>query len=453
MRLHLLFTSNIFLAILAHFQFSKSGVFTHSISNVYPAEFVKVSGTEFLQNNKTWKPVGFNTYLLIEQAAELPHGSFHAIYSDSFGKNEILKQFEQAILLNFTCVRTWLYSINSNYPLFLEDGVYDERLLGALDWIIAVARAHGLKLILSFTDFWPESGGISSLILLSRKFLDLSPDHSEQYGRSSFFTDQNYFSLYIRHVEHILMRKSKITGTRYCDESTVMAWELMVSLFLTTFKFLHLFIQNEPRCRLCSEGILQKWIWNAAKAVKSLDKRHLLTVGEEGFYASTKNYVNPAKWASDTGQNFISDHIFTEIDYASSHLWTDNWNLFSAWSRKHVKNDSFNFSKTWIEEHSSDSLNILQKPFVLSEYGSTGFGNRNNIIGSLVTTEDQRQTKVSRFYSEVHTALLQNRNGALFWIWHNENLKYLPSYQDEYGIFVSDNVFDRLRNYSQVLRS
>jgi mannan endo-1,4-beta-mannosidase len=198
---------------------------------------------------------------------------------------------------------------------------------------------------------------------------------------------------------------------------------------------------------------LQKWTWNAAKAVKSLDKRHLLTVGEEGFYASTKNYVNPAKWASDTGQNFISDHIFTEIDYASSHLWTDNWNLFSAWSRKHVKNDSFNFSKTWIEEHSSDSLNILQKPFVLSEYGSTGFGNRNNIIGSLVTTEDQRQTKVSRFYSEVHTALLQNRNGALFWIWHNENLKYLPSYQDEYGIFVSDNVFDRLRNYSQVLRS
>jgi hypothetical protein len=39
-------------------------------------------------------------------------------------------------------VRTCLYSINSNYPLFLEDGVYDERLLGALDWIITVARAQ-----------------------------------------------------------------------------------------------------------------------------------------------------------------------------------------------------------------------------------------------------------------------------------------------------------------------
>ena len=58
--------------------------------------------------------------------------------------------------------------------------------------------------------------------------------------------------------------------------------------------FLELFVQNEPRCRLCGEGILQKWILSAAKAVKSVDKRHLLTVGEEGFYASTKSYVNSA---------------------------------------------------------------------------------------------------------------------------------------------------------------
>ena len=112
-------------------------------------------------------------------------------------------------------------------------------------------------------------------------------------------------------------------------------------------------------------GHIAKWILSAAKAVKSVDKRHLLTVGEEGFYASTKSYVNPAKWASDTGQNFIFDHLFAEIDYASSHLWTDNWNLFSLWNRKWVEDGSLNFSKTWIEEHSKDSLNILQKPSCL----------------------------------------------------------------------------------------
>ena len=82
MRLHLLFTSNIILAILAYFQISKNEVYTHSTSDVYTMEFVKVAGTEFLLNNKIWKPVGFNTYLLIEQAAEIPYGSFNAIYSD-----------------------------------------------------------------------------------------------------------------------------------------------------------------------------------------------------------------------------------------------------------------------------------------------------------------------------------------------------------------------------------
>ena len=49
-----------------------------------------------------------------------------------------------------------------------------------------------------------------------------------------------------------------------------------------------------------------------------------------------------------------------KLDYASSHLWTDNWNLFSLWNRKWVEDGSLNFSKTWIEEHSKDSLNILQ---------------------------------------------------------------------------------------------
>ena len=252
MRLRKLFTRNILLAILAYFQISQNEVFSHSIPNVYPSDFVKVAGTEFVLSNKLWKPVGYNTYLLIEQAAELSHGSFQAIYSESLGKNEILKQFDQAILLNFTCLRTWFYSINSKYPLFLEDRVYDERLLGALDWISAVARAYGLKLILSFTDFWPDTGGITSFMLTSRKSSDLSAEHS-QYGRGSFFTGQNYFSLYISHVERMLLRKSKITDTRYCDESAVMAWELMVSLFLTIFNLLP--------STLCTERAKMQTLW------------------------------------------------------------------------------------------------------------------------------------------------------------------------------------------------
>lgn len=196
--------------------------------------------------------------------------------------------------------------------------------------------------------------------------------------------------------------------------------------------------------------MLQNWIRKAAKAVKTIDNRHLLTVGEEGFYTSPENNINPGLWASDTGQDFVLDHSFTDIDYASSHLWIDNWNLFSPWIQRR-KNGSF--SKQWIEEHSKDSLSILNKPFMLSEYGTTGFGSRNNIFRSLVISEERRQIKVCQFYNDVHSSLLKNKNGALFWIWHHENMKTLPSYRDEYGVFSSDDVFVNLKNFSNILQS
>jgi len=197
--------------------------------NIYASEFIKVNGTEFSLDGKIWKPVGFNTYLLIEQAAEVPRGTFRSNFSIGTGKKEILAQFKQAKLLNFTCVRTWLYSVNEKYPLLLEDNIYDERIFGALDWIIAAARTHGLKLIFSFTDFWAENGGIASLILLTGKSAEQpSSLQSEFQGKNVFFVCQDCFNLFVKHIQQILLRKNKITGIQYCDENAVLAWELMV---------------------------------------------------------------------------------------------------------------------------------------------------------------------------------------------------------------------------------
>ena len=96
---------------------------------------------------------------------------------------------------------------------------------------------------------------------------------------------------------------------------------------------------------------MQNWIKKAAKVVKTIDKKHLLTIGEEDFYATQRD-INPASWASNTGQYFIPDHMDTNIDYASSHLWTDNWNIFSRWGERLVgKRDDLEFSKKWIEIH------------------------------------------------------------------------------------------------------
>lgn len=67
--------------------------------------------------------------------------------------------------------------------------------------------------------------------------------------------------------------------------------------------------------------------------LKSQDPNHLVTVGEEGFYAqgSGREYVNPYHWwAQVTGQDFVRNHQPEAIDYAAIHVWPDNWQVTAS---------------------------------------------------------------------------------------------------------------------------
>lgn len=62
--------------------------------------------------------------------------------------------------------------------------------------------------------------------------------------------------------------------------------------------------------------------------VKSLDKRHLVTVGLEGFYGPKdpkKLTVNPEEWASQLGSDFIRNSKGANVDFASVHIYPDHW--------------------------------------------------------------------------------------------------------------------------------
>lgn len=65
-----------------------------------------------------------------------------------------------------------------------------------------------------------------------------------------------------------------------------------------------------------------------ANFVKSIDKNHLLTVGLEGFYGPTtpeKLSMNPGDWASSVGIDFIRNSKISNIDFASVHIYVDQW--------------------------------------------------------------------------------------------------------------------------------
>lgn len=61
--------------------------------------------------------------------------------------------------------------------------------------------------------------------------------------------------------------------------------------------------------------------------VKSVDPNHLVTVGAEGFFGHESQYQdhNPKDWGKEMGQDFTMNHLGPNIDFASIHIWPDNW--------------------------------------------------------------------------------------------------------------------------------
>lgn len=65
-----------------------------------------------------------------------------------------------------------------------------------------------------------------------------------------------------------------------------------------------------------------------AAYIKSLDQKHLVTIGLEGFYGpktAERSGVNPGEWAASLGIDFIQNSAINNIDFASVHAYPDSW--------------------------------------------------------------------------------------------------------------------------------
>lgn len=65
-----------------------------------------------------------------------------------------------------------------------------------------------------------------------------------------------------------------------------------------------------------------------ADHLKTLDSNHMVTIGEEGYWAINdplKQYNPGNGWAQITGQNFSAQHAPKSIDFAAIHFWPDLW--------------------------------------------------------------------------------------------------------------------------------
>ncbi|KAG6722606.1 hypothetical protein I3842_03G169300 [Carya illinoinensis] len=296
--------------------------------------FVERNGTQFMLDGRAFYINGWNSYWLMDHAVE------------QYSRPRIRAMLQAGAKMGLTVCRTWAFNDGAYNALQISPGQFDERVFQALDHVIAEARQHGIRLLLSLVNNLQAYGGKTQYVKWAwEEGIGLSASND------SFFFDptiRNYFKNYIKTV---LTRRNSITGIEYRNDPTIFAWELI----------------NEPRCTSDTSGdTLQDWLEEMSEFVKSIDKNHLLTVGLEGFYGpkSPKSLTaNPEAWASRLGSDFIHNTNISDIDFASVHIYPDHW------FHEQELEDKLKYVSKWMLSHIEDGDTELKKPVMFTEFG------------------------------------------------------------------------------------
>uniref|UniRef100_A0A2P2IX02 mannan endo-1,4-beta-mannosidase n=1 Tax=Rhizophora mucronata TaxID=61149 RepID=A0A2P2IX02_RHIMU len=352
--------------------------------------FVKRNGTQFMVNGRAFYINGWNSFWLMDYAAEGDR------------KPKVREMLQVGAKMGLTVCRTWAFNDGGYNALQVSPGHFDERVFRALDYVVAEARQHGIRLLLSLVNnllayggktqyvkwAWEEGIGLSSL-------------------NDSFFFDPSIKRYFKNYLKTLLMRRNTITGIEYRNDPNIFAWELI----------------NEPRCMSDPLGdTLHDWIEEMSAFVKSIDKNHLLTVGLEGFYGP-KNpkhlTLNPEVWASTLGSDFVHNSKVSDIDFASVHIYPDHWIHDKEFEEK------LTFISKWMLSHIEDGHYELNKPVFFTEYGLSNLN------------KDFQPTQRDRFYKTVldiiNKSAKRNQSGAGALIWQLF-VEGMEESNDDFGI-------------------
>ena len=399
------------------------------------SSFVRRSGTDFQLEGNSLKLVGGNNYYLAYASQTM-----------------VEAVFALAARMKLNVLRTWAFidcgaSAPNSPPPGSKDGVFFHYWntdtgrpdfndgpdgLERLDQAIYLAEMYGLRLILPFTNNWPDFGGVDQYL----KWFNL-------HGHDQFFTSPEVKQAYRDYVQHLLTRVNTKTGRQYADEPAILAWELM----------------NEPRCvddqgRAVPGGVdtLISWIEEMSAFIKGLDPNHLVCVGDEGFFNSAKGaaalrdtakeLIRSSRGALDTatvlraplersgaGANSLyngchgvdSERILgvATVDFGTCHLYP----TFDP------QQDAITFGRDWIREH-IEAGQRANKPMLIEEYG--------------YAIDNQREGLKQRdiiFKAWLDQVLQSEGAGAALWTMASQmdNGQLYPDY-DHYTVYAAEDV-------------
>ncbi len=343
---------------------------------------------------------------------------------------------------------------NSITPAFRsESASYNQTLLQGLDYLLAEMGKRDMRAVLYLTNFWEWSGGMMTYLYWTNggRYINMNdPAHPwPEFPdfNAAFYSSTNAVGLYHDYVRAVVTRTNSITGTRYAEDPTIMAWQLA----------------NEPRPggseRIGTPNLpsFYAWIRNTASLIKSLDPNHLVSTGSEGL-----------KGCLETEACVMAAHEMPQIDYLTAHIWPQNWSWVSPSDLPGTYERGAALVREYIGQH-IDHATRLGKPLVFEEFG---FPRDQGLFdpGTPTTFKD-------RFHNIIYDAVLADARaggpvaGSNFWAWSGEGRAAHPDHkfrpgdtsyvgdpphepQGWYGVFDSDqSTKDVIRTHAAALRA
>ncbi|KAL1542752.1 Mannan endo-1,4-beta-mannosidase 2 [Salvia divinorum] len=382
--------ASICLIFLAMFVVSMESAVCQSTVSIQ--SFVGISGSQLVLDGSPFLFTGFNSYWMMY------------LSSDANDRQKVSAALREASAAGLTVCRTWAFADGGDRALQISPGTYDEHVFQGLDFIISEAKKYGIRLILSFVNNYKDYGG-------RPQYAQWAKNAGAQInGDGDFYTNQIIKAYYKNHIKTVMTRLNTITRVAYKDEPTIMAWELI----------------NEPRCETDPSGkTVNGWVEEMASFVKSIDSKHLLGTGMEGFYGDSvpeRKQANPN--SIQVGTDFISNHLVKDIDFASIHAYPDVWLTGKS------EDEQFRFLLSWLLNHWQDARHVLKKPLILGEFGKSSKG--------AVYTLDKRDTYIGNVYRDVYRYARSGGtlSGSLVW---QVMAPGMESYYDGYEIVLSQS--------------
>jgi mannan endo-1,4-beta-mannosidase len=326
--------------------------------------FITVQNGKFINNGQPYNYIGTNYWYGASLAADTIGGDRERLAKElDFLKQNGIDNLR--VLVGAEGPDNQPYRVTP--ALIKQPGIYSPKLLEGLDYLLNEMKKRDMVAILYLTNNWEWSGGVAQYLNWNGYGEFVNPN-LEKFSWPDFFAYQQQFytcdtciKQVNQYIEFIITRTNTVTGTKYINDPTIMAWELA----------------NEPRpMEETNFEPFTKWVKETSELIKKLDPNHLVTTGNEG-----------EKGCSESIELFETIHAFPSIDYLTMHIWIKNWSWYN-----HEKADStFPLALQLVQKYIDDHVAVAQKlnkPIVLEEFGIA----RDNELfemGSPITYRDK----------------------------------------------------------------